>query len=64
VPLLDSTRAREELGWRPRFSSTDAVLELLEGLREGAGYPTPPLDPATSGPFRSREFRSGVGARP
>jgi UDP-glucose 4-epimerase len=62
VPLLDSTRAREGLGWRPRFSSTDALLELLEGLREGAGYPTPPLDPATSGPLRAREFRTGIGA--
>ena len=62
VPLLDSARARDELRWRPRFSSTDAVRELLEGLREGAGYPTPPLDPATSGRFRAREFQTGIGA--
>jgi UDP-glucose 4-epimerase len=62
VPLMDSTRARNELGWEPRFSATDALLELLDGLREGAGYPTPPLDPATSGPLRSREFRTGIGA--
>jgi UDP-glucose 4-epimerase len=62
VPLLDSARARDDLGWRPRFSATEALLELLEGLREGAGYPTPPLDPVTSGPLRSREFRTGVGA--
>jgi UDP-glucose 4-epimerase len=64
VPLLDSARARAELGWEPRFTSTEALLELLKGLREGAGYPTPPLDPATSGPLRSREFRKGVGAAP
>lgn len=54
VPLLDSGRAREELGWRPRYTSTDAMLELLEGLREGGGYPTPPLDPATSGGMAGR----------
>jgi UDP-glucose 4-epimerase len=63
VPLLDSARARDELGWSPRFSAVEALLELLEGLREGAGYPTPPLDPATSGPLRWREFRTGVGAK-
>jgi UDP-glucose 4-epimerase len=62
VPLMDTERARRELGWRPRFTATDALRALLEGLREGAGYPTPPLDPATSGRFRSHEFRTGVGA--
>jgi UDP-glucose 4-epimerase len=61
VPLMATTRAREELGWSPRVSSTDALLELLDGLRDGAGHPTPPLDPATSGPLRVREFLTGVG---
>jgi UDP-glucose 4-epimerase len=37
VPLLDVSRAREELGWEPRHRADDALLELLEGLREGAG---------------------------
>src|SRR4051794_11984416 len=32
VPLMDTTRAREELGWTPRRSSADALLDLLEGL--------------------------------
>jgi UDP-glucose 4-epimerase len=63
VPIMDTTRAREELGWTARRSSVDALLELLDGLREGAGYPTPPLDPASSGRFRIGEFRTGVGAR-
>lgn len=45
VPLLDSTRAHEELGWEPHWSATDALLELLDGLRDGAGVGTPPLDP-------------------
>ena len=63
VPLMDCTRARDELGWTPRYSSTEALLELLDGMRDGAGAPTPPLDPATGGPLRSREVLTGVGAR-
>jgi nucleoside-diphosphate-sugar epimerase len=63
VPLLDVSRAREELGWEPRHRADDALLELLEGLREGAGAPTPPLDPSTGGPARVRELAGGVGAR-
>jgi nucleoside-diphosphate-sugar epimerase len=43
VPLIDSGRARSELGWTPRYRSTDALLELLDGMRTGADYPTPPL---------------------
>jgi nucleoside-diphosphate-sugar epimerase len=63
VPLLDTTRAREELGWEPKRTSGQALLDLIEGMREGAGTPTPPLDPATSGPGRVREILSGVGSR-
>ena len=47
VPLLDVTRARSELGWVPRRRADEALLELMEGIRVGAGAPTPPLDPAT-----------------
>jgi len=43
VPLIDSARARGELGWEPRYRSTDALLELLDGMRRGADYATPPL---------------------
>jgi UDP-glucose 4-epimerase len=63
VPLMDATRARSELGWNPRHSSTDALLELMAGMREGAGLDTPPLQPGGAGPLRAREFLSGVGAR-
>ena len=63
VPLMDSSRAREALGWRPRRSAGDALLELLEGLRDGAGHPTPPLDPRSSGRLRAAELRSGIGGR-
>jgi UDP-glucose 4-epimerase len=63
VPLLDVTRAREELGWRPRFGADQALLDLIAGLREGGGIETPPLSPQTGGPLRVRELLSGVGAR-
>jgi len=42
-PLLDCSRARAVLGWQPRLSAVQALLELLEGLREGASFDTPPL---------------------
>jgi nucleoside-diphosphate-sugar epimerase len=44
-PLLDTTRARVELGWTPAHSATDALCEFLEGIADGAGAPTPPLAP-------------------
>jgi hypothetical protein len=60
---MDVTRARDELGWAPLRSGGEALLELLDGMRASAGAPTPPLDPATSGPLRAREFLSGIGGR-
>jgi UDP-glucose 4-epimerase len=63
TPIMDITRARTELGWEPRRSAGEALLELMAGMREGAGLPTPPLDPATSGPGRVRELAGGVGRR-
>ena len=61
VPVMDTSRARDELGWRPRRTATEAFLEVLEGMHDGAGLDTPPLSPDTSGPARSREIGTGVG---
>jgi UDP-glucose 4-epimerase len=61
VPVMDTSRARNELGWNPRHSAADALLELLDGMRDGAGVQTPPLSPETSGPARVREVLTGVG---
>jgi UDP-glucose 4-epimerase len=63
VPLMDVTRARTELGWQPRHSAAQALLDLMAGMRDGAGLDTPPLQPGNAGPMRAREFLSGVGAR-
>jgi nucleoside-diphosphate-sugar epimerase len=46
VPLLDTTRARDELGWEPRVTSGDALLELMHGIHDHASAPTPPLEVA------------------
>jgi nucleoside-diphosphate-sugar epimerase len=62
-PILDSSRARQELGWAPRHSADEALLDLLAGLRDGAGIGTPPLSPNSGGPGRLREIASGVGGR-
>lgn len=62
-PLLDSTRARTELGWSPQRTSEEALLDLLYGLHRNDSFPTPPLDRATSGPLRIREVLTGIGAR-
>ncbi len=61
VPIMDSTRARRELGWNPRRTSSEAFLELFAGLRDSAGIDTPPLAPDTGGPLRLRELLTGVG---
>ncbi|HTP20533.1 MAG TPA: NAD-dependent epimerase/dehydratase family protein, partial [Solirubrobacteraceae bacterium] len=64
VPLLDSSRARSELGWKPRHTATDAVTELIEAMRRGIDDETPPLARQTTGPVRIRELLTGVGGRP
>ncbi|MBA2537789.1 MAG: NAD-dependent epimerase/dehydratase family protein [Actinobacteria bacterium] len=63
TPLLDWARARTELGWAPKWSSTEALLDLLGGLRDGAGIDTPPLSPKTGGPARAKEILAGVGEK-
>jgi len=63
VPVMDVRRAREELGWMPRRSATEALMELLDGMRAPAGLPTPPLEPRAGGPLRLRELLTGLGRR-
>ncbi|MEP6623694.1 MAG: NAD-dependent epimerase/dehydratase family protein [Acidimicrobiia bacterium] len=43
APLMDTTRARSELGWVPLRSAHVTLDELLDGLRHDARFPTPPL---------------------
>jgi len=63
APLMDVARAREQLGWEPHHGADHAFMELFDGLRHGAGGPTPPLASQAGGPARLREVAQGVGAR-
>jgi hypothetical protein len=63
VPLMNTSRIRTELGWDPRKTSGEALLELLRGMRDGDGADTPPLARDGSGPLRIREFLAGIGGR-
>jgi UDP-glucose 4-epimerase len=47
APIMSTTRATEELGWVPLYSSVRALLELFDGLREGAPGATLPLAAGT-----------------
>lgn len=64
TPLIDSGRARRELGWAPRHDALATLSELLQGLQSSSDAQTPPLARATSGSFRAHELRTGIGARP
>ena len=63
VPIMDTMRVRRELGWEPTHTADAALLELLRGIRDHAGAPTPPLDPGAGGRLRIGELLSGVGSR-
>jgi UDP-glucose 4-epimerase len=63
APVMDTSRAREELGWRPRHSSVEALRELIAGIWDSAGEDTPPLAPGSGGPGRIKELLTGVGSR-
>jgi nucleoside-diphosphate-sugar epimerase len=55
VPILDSGRARTELGWEPAHDATEAILELLSGMADGDGTGSPALRPGTRFAARLRE---------
>ena len=63
LPLMDASRARDELGWTPRHDAAETVAEFLAGMREGAGMATPPLAPEVPG-GRIHELRTGPGKKP
>ncbi len=54
-PVMDVTRARRDLGWLPRHSAGDALLELLDAMSSGKGGASPVLRPRSTGPARVLE---------
>jgi UDP-glucose 4-epimerase len=67
APLMDTGRARRELGWTPTHDAGDTLLEALAGVAAGAGGPSPVLR-AVRGPLDQlrggvRSLRPGSGGR-
>ncbi|GAB2476619.1 hypothetical protein GCM10027063_17070 [Promicromonospora xylanilytica] len=50
VPVLDTSRIKEELGWVPRRTAAQAVEDLVGGMAVGQGLRSAPLRPATPRP--------------
>jgi nucleoside-diphosphate-sugar epimerase len=63
VPIMDVSRARRTLGWAPARTSARALAELLEGMADRAGAPTPPLDPDGGPLTKRRALADRVGGR-
>jgi len=45
VPLMDTGRAREVLGWSPSVDAETVLAETVAGMRDGASQSTPVLRP-------------------
>jgi UDP-glucose 4-epimerase len=43
VPLLDTTRARTELGWAPRVAADEALAQVVAGMADSANTASPAL---------------------
>lgn len=52
VPLMDTGRARRDLGWDPRHEARGTLTELVDAMGRPEDFDTPPL---------SRGFRPGSG---
>ncbi|HEU5033632.1 MAG TPA: NAD-dependent epimerase/dehydratase family protein [Mycobacteriales bacterium] len=60
LPVMATDRAREVLGWRPKHTSTAALLEILEAMRNGTGGPSPVLAATRSMASRLAEVGKAV----
>lgn len=53
APLLDTTRARTQLGWEPQVDARAALAEAIDGIADAASTSSPVLRPRNLG----RQFR-------
>lgn len=61
-PLMDTSRARDQLGWTPVVDALTALRETVEAMGRGEGAPTPVLRPRAKGVERLLEpIVSGTG---
>lgn len=51
VPLMDTTRARTELGWKPTTTGAEALAELIDGMSSGEGRASVPMRPRGHSPM-------------
>ncbi|MCU1603250.1 MAG: nucleoside-diphosphate-sugar epimerase [Frankiales bacterium] len=49
TPLMDTSRARDELGWSPQHDTRDVLAETVAAMGAGRGAPTPALRPRQIG---------------
>jgi UDP-glucose 4-epimerase len=63
LPVMDTTRARTELGWTPRTPAGDALVELLDGIAANSGRDTPPLHAPRGIEDQLVGLATGVGVR-
>jgi UDP-glucose 4-epimerase len=60
VPVLDSARARAELGWSPRVGPRETLQEIVTGMRERAYGDTPALRARSVRDGLTKAFRDGT----
>lgn len=64
VPLLDTSRAQDELEWSPTHSTESVLTEVVEGMRSSAAGTTPVLRPrSVAGNLRDLVRRGPITRR-
>lgn len=59
LPLLDTTRARVELGWSPTRDALATLTETIAGMQDGSSSPSPALRPRSVAGSLARALRLG-----
>jgi UDP-glucose 4-epimerase len=62
VPLLDTARARRELGWTPAVDARSALVEVLGGMADTAATTSPALRPRSVAAELAALVRRGPAA--
>jgi nucleoside-diphosphate-sugar epimerase len=59
VPLLDTARARTELGWAPRYTAAEAMADMGDGFMHGGQTESPVLEYRSMAANVRRDLTSG-----
>jgi UDP-glucose 4-epimerase len=67
TPIMDTSRARDVLGWKPERDSRSVLLEFMAGVADRRGGVAPVLQPLASAPLRlldagRRLLTGGIGS--